>query len=49
MQYMPKKPKKWGLKAFSLADSKTGYTLNWKLCAGKIVLQGKSQIYFMSS
>ena len=36
MQYMPKKPKKWGLKAFSLADSKTGYTLNWKLYAGKL-------------
>ena len=34
LQYMPKKPKKWGLKAFSLADAKTGYTLNWKLYAG---------------
>ena len=35
MQYMPKKPNKWGLKAYSLADSKTGYTINWSLYAGK--------------
>ena len=34
LQYMPKKPNKWGLKAFSLADSKTGYTYNWTLYAG---------------
>ena len=27
MQYMPKKPNKLGLKAYSLADSKTGYTI----------------------
>ena len=26
--YMPKKPTKWGMKAFVLADSKTGYTYN---------------------
>ena len=35
LQYMPKKPKKWGLKAFSLADARTGYTLNWRLYTGK--------------
>ena len=35
IQYMPKKPNKWGLKAYSLADSKTGYTYNWNLYAGK--------------
>ena len=34
LQYMPKKPNKWGLKAFSVADAKTGYTYNWKLYAG---------------
>ena len=26
-QYMPKKPQKWGIKAFTLADSSTGYTI----------------------
>ena len=36
MQYMPKKPKKWGLKAYALADSNNGYTLNWRLYAGTL-------------
>lgn len=27
-QYMPKKPVKWGIKSFSLADSSNGYILN---------------------
>ena len=27
-QYMPKKPVKWGINAFSLADSRNGYMLN---------------------
>ena len=35
IQYMPKKPTKWGLKAFVLADSKTGYTFRWRLYTGK--------------
>ena len=34
VQYMPKKPTKWGMKAFVLADSVTGYTYNWRLYAG---------------
>lgn len=34
VQYMPKKPTKWGLKAFVLTDSVTGYALNWKLYTG---------------
>ena len=34
VQYMPKKPTKWGLKAFVLADGVTGYALNWKLYTG---------------
>lgn len=34
VQYMPKKPTKWGLKAFVLADGATGYALNWKLYTG---------------
>ena len=35
IQYMPKKPTKWGIKAFVLAHSLSGYTYNWKLYAGK--------------
>ena len=31
IQYVPKKPTKWGMKAFVLADSKTGYLYNWHL------------------
>ena len=34
IQYIPKKPTKWGMKAFVLADSNTGYTYNWNLYAG---------------
>ena len=35
IQYIPKKPTKWGMKAFVLADSLSGYTYNWKSYAGK--------------
>ena len=35
IQYMPKKPTKWGMKAFILADRLSGYTYSWKLYAGK--------------
>lgn len=35
IQYMPKKPTKWGMKAYVLADSNTGYIYNWKLYTGK--------------
>ena len=31
LQFLPKKPKKWGMKAWALADSKMGYVWNWKL------------------
>ena len=34
VQYMPNKPTKWGMKAFVLADSATGYTYNWRLYTG---------------
>ena len=34
IQYMPKKPTKWGLKSFVLADSSTGYTIKWRLYTG---------------
>ena len=34
IQYMPKKPTKWGLKAFVVSDAKTGYIYNWHLYTG---------------
>ena len=38
-QYAPKKPTKWGMKAFVLADSQTGYIYNWRLYTGKYTVQ----------
>lgn len=38
IQYMPKKPTKWGMKAYILADSKTGYLYNWYLYTGECLL-----------
>ena len=35
IQYLPKKPHKWGLKAWVLADSTNGYVWGWKLYTGK--------------
>ena len=35
IQYMPNKPHKWGLKAWCLADSKTGYMYNLNMYTGK--------------
>ncbi len=34
-QYKPRKPHKWGLNAWTLAESKTGYVFNWDIYAGK--------------
>ena len=34
IQYMPKKPTKWGMKAYVLADARTGYMYNWYLYTG---------------
>ena len=34
IQYLLNKPHKWGMKAFVLADSVTGYTYNWRLYTG---------------
>ena len=36
LQYAPKKPTKWGLKVFVLADNRTGYACNWKLYTGML-------------
>ena len=35
IQYMPKKPHEWGIKAWVLADSSNGYAWGWKLYSGK--------------
>ncbi|CAI8040221.1 PiggyBac transposable element-derived protein 4 [Geodia barretti] len=35
IQYLPKKPTKWGMKAYVLADSSTGYVWAWMLYTGK--------------
>ena len=35
LQYLPKKPHKWGMKAWVLADATNGYTWGWKLYTGK--------------
>ena len=34
-QYMPKKPTKWGIKVWMLAESKTGYVSNFDVYLGK--------------
>ena len=34
-QYMPAKPTKWGIKAWGIADSKTGYLLNCEIYLGR--------------
>ena len=36
IQYMPKKPTKWGMKVF-LSDALTGYMYNWHLYTGMSV------------
>ncbi len=38
LQYLPKKTKKWGIKAFALADLRTGYVINWSLYTGKTTM-----------
>nr|XP_054750234.1 piggyBac transposable element-derived protein 4-like [Lytechinus pictus] len=35
VQYMPKKPIKWGIKAWALCESDSGYTWNWKVYTGR--------------
>ena len=34
IQYMPKKPTKWSMKAFVLSDAQNGYMYNWYLYTG---------------
>ena len=35
LQYLPKKPHKWGIKAWVLADAKSGYTWNLDIYTGR--------------
>ena len=35
LQCLPKKPHKWGMKAWVLADAQNGYTWGWRLYTGK--------------
>jgi len=36
IQYMPKKPTKWGMKAFVLSDAHNGYMYSWHLYTGML-------------
>ena len=49
IQYMPKKPTKWGLKAYVLADSTTGYMYNWILYTGKLIQTQPSRMSYSYS
>ena len=44
-QYMPKKPTKWGIKCFSLADSSNGYVLNVLPYTGRETLEDARSEY----
>ncbi len=44
-QYMPKKPVKWGIKSFTLADSSNGYVLNILPYTGAETLQDANVAY----
>jgi hypothetical protein len=43
LQYIPSKPHKWGLKVWTLAESKTGYVWNWDLYCGKLAMADRSK------
>lgn len=34
LQYLPKKPQKWGVKVWTLADSSNGYVTNFEIYTG---------------
>ena len=36
IQYMPKKPKKWGIKIWTLTDAANGYISKMKVYTGKL-------------
>jgi len=41
-QYMPKKPTKWGIKVWMLAESKTGYMSNLDVYLGNAPPSGQA-------
>ena len=46
IQYMPKKPTKWGMKAYDvLADPNTGYIYNWYLYSGMHLSQEHTHVH----
>ena len=47
IQYLPKKPTKWGIKAYVLADSATGYVYSWRLYTGNLLLLIMYIIYYV--
>lgn len=38
VQYMPKKPTKWGIKSWVLAESDSGYVWNMKVYTGIVII-----------
>lgn len=42
-QYIPSKPHKWGIKVWTLAESKTGYVSNWDLYRGQLPNDGTNR------
>ena len=44
-QYMPQKPTKWGIKAFTLADAANGYLLNSLVYTGAQTLDNADPTY----
>ena len=45
LQYMPQKPTKWGIKAFTLADAANGYLLNSLIYTGAQTLEHVDPAY----
>ena len=45
IQYMPKKPRKWGIKIWTLADGTNGYVSNLKVYTGKVKLKCTTYLF----
>ena len=45
IQYMPEKPTKWGMKAYVLADSRTGYMYNTQVCIAHLHVHYNVQVH----
>ena len=42
---MPKKPTKWGMKAFVLTDAKNGYTYEWLLYTAEFITYNSTILF----